>query len=44
MKRIKTFATSPRGKKLIDQGQEQLAKPENQRKIKQLAAKITKRR
>jgi hypothetical protein len=44
MNRIKTFVNSPRGQKLIDQGQQELAKPENQRKLKQLAAKLTKRR
>jgi hypothetical protein len=44
MKRITTFVKSPRGQQMIDQGQRELAQPENQRKLKQLAAKFTRRR
>ena len=38
--RIKAFARSPQGRKLSDQAQRQLQKPENQRKLRQLAAKL----
>ena len=44
MQRIKNFADSPRGKRLIEQGQRELSKPENQSKLRQLAARLTKRR
>jgi hypothetical protein len=42
--RIKKFIQSPQGKKLVDTGQKELSKPENQRKLRQLASRITKRR
>jgi hypothetical protein len=42
--RIRAFLGSPRGKRLIAQGQAQLAKPENQRKLKRLLARLQKRR
>ena len=42
--RIKDFLRSPAGQKLIAQGKRELAKPENRRKIKALAERITKRK
>jgi hypothetical protein len=42
--RIKKFMQSPQGKKLVETGQREVAKPENQRKLRQLAARFTKRR
>jgi hypothetical protein len=42
--RIKKFVDSPRGRKLIEAGQRELAKPSNQRKLRELAAKLNKRR
>ena len=42
--RIKDFLQSPAGQRLIAQGKRELAKPENQQRIKALAKKITKRR
>ena len=34
--RIQTFLRSPRGQQLISQGRQQLAKPENQRRLRGL--------
>jgi hypothetical protein len=34
--RVQRFLASPQGKRLIEQGQRQLAKPENQRRLRQL--------
>ncbi len=42
--RIKDFLRSPAGQQLIARGKRELAKPENQRKIKALAEKFVKRR
>jgi hypothetical protein len=42
--RIKKFMQSPQGRKMMQTGQRELSKPENQRKLRQLAAKFTKRR
>jgi hypothetical protein len=42
--RIKDFLRSPAGQRLIAEGKRQLSKPENQKKIKAIAEKITKRR
>jgi hypothetical protein len=42
--RIRAFLTSPQGKQLIAEGQRQLAKPENQRKLRQLVARFRSRR
>lgn len=42
--RIRKFVDSPRGRKLIESGQRELAKPSNQKKLQELAAKLRKRR
>lgn len=42
--RIRAFLGSPQGKRIIAQGQRQLAKPENQRKLKSLLSRLQKRR
>ncbi|MEV4812002.1 hypothetical protein [Micromonospora avicenniae] len=42
--RISTFLRSPRGQQLVARGRRELAKPENQRKLKGLAAKLSNRR
>jgi hypothetical protein len=42
--RIKKFIDGPQGRKLIEAGQRQLAKPDNQRKLRDLASKLGKRR
>jgi hypothetical protein len=36
--------TSPQGRRLIEQGQRQLAKPENQRKLRDLLTRLQGRR
>jgi hypothetical protein len=42
--RIRKFVSSPQGRRLIDQAQRELAKPSNQRKLRELAARLTRRR
>ncbi|RZU46608.1 hypothetical protein EV385_6683 [Krasilnikovia cinnamomea] len=42
--RIRALLASPQGKRVIAQGQQQLAKPENQQKIKHLLSKLQTRR
>jgi hypothetical protein len=42
--RIRAFFASPQGKRLVAEGQRQLAKPENQRKLRQLLARLQRRR
>ncbi|MFE9691740.1 hypothetical protein [Micromonospora sp. NPDC005806] len=44
VQRIKAFLRSPRGQQLVERGRRELAKPENQRKLKQLAARLSSRR
>jgi hypothetical protein len=42
--RIRAFLNSPQGKRLIAEGQRQLAKPENQRRLRQLVNRLRSRR
>jgi hypothetical protein len=42
--RLRAFLNSPQGKQLIAEGQRQLAKPENQRRLRRLIAKLQSRR
>lgn len=42
--RVSTFLRSPRGRQLVDQGRRQLAKPENQRRLRGLFDRLQKRR
>jgi hypothetical protein len=42
--RLRTFLTSPRGQRLIAQGQRQLAKPENQQRLRKALTKLQGRR
>jgi hypothetical protein len=42
--RIRAFLASPQGKRLIAEGQRQLAKPENQRRLRQLVNRFRSRR
>ncbi|MET0422690.1 MAG: hypothetical protein ABW046_02370 [Actinoplanes sp.] len=44
VQRIQAFLRSPRGQRLIRQGQQQLAKPENQQRLRRLLAKFQGRR
>ncbi|MEU4160233.1 hypothetical protein [Actinoplanes sp. NPDC026670] len=38
--RIQAFLNSPRGRQLADQGRRQLAKPENQQRLRNLLARF----
>ncbi|MBL7261529.1 hypothetical protein [Paractinoplanes lichenicola] len=42
--RLRAFLSSPQGRRMIEQGQRQLAKPENQRKLRSLLTKLQGRR
>ena len=42
--RLSTFLRSPKGQKLIEQGQRQLAKPENQQRIRDLLTRLQRNR
>jgi hypothetical protein len=42
--RLRTFLASPKGQHLIAQGQRQLAKPENQQRLRSLLGKLRGRR
>lgn len=42
--RVRTFLASPKGKRLINEGQRQLAKPENRQKLLRLLGKLQGRR
>jgi hypothetical protein len=42
--RISKFLGSPQGRRVIDQGRRQLAKPENQQKLRRLFSKLQGRR
>jgi hypothetical protein len=38
--RLKAFATSPQGKKVIAKAQSELSKPQNQQKLRKLTEKL----
>jgi hypothetical protein len=42
--RLRAFLSSPQGKRMITEGQRQLAKPENQRRLRQLINRFRSRR
>jgi hypothetical protein len=42
--RLRTFLTSPQGQRLIAQGQRQLAKPENQQRLRKALTRLQGRR
>ncbi len=44
VQRLQMFLRTPRGQRLIQQGQRQLAKPENQARARRLLAKLQGRR
>jgi hypothetical protein len=44
MQRLQMFLRSPQGQRIVQQGQRQLAKPENQERLRRLATKIQSRR
>ncbi|GAB2581102.1 hypothetical protein Aab01nite_58060 [Paractinoplanes abujensis] len=42
--RLRAFLSSPQGQRVIEQGRRQLAKPENQHKLRSLLTKLQGRR
>ena len=42
--RLREFLGSPRGKRLTDQGRRQIAKPENQRRLRDFLTRLQHRR
>jgi hypothetical protein len=42
--RIRAFLNSPQGKNLVAEGQRQLAKPENQRRLRDLVVRFRSKR
>jgi hypothetical protein len=42
--RVRAFLASPQGRRLVEQGQRQLANPQNQRKLRELLAKLQNRK
>ena len=43
MQRLQMFLRSPKGQRLVQQGQRQLAKPENQARLRKIAARLQNR-
>ncbi|MEV0004985.1 hypothetical protein AB0H28_22245 [Micromonospora sp. NPDC050980] len=41
MQRITTFLRSPRGQQLVDRGRREMAKPQNQERLRQLATRLS---
>ncbi|MEV0724442.1 hypothetical protein AB0I37_16900 [Micromonospora purpureochromogenes] len=44
VQRIRALLRSPRGQQLVDRGRRELAKPENQAKLKQVVNRFSSRR
>ncbi|MFC0003647.1 hypothetical protein [Micromonospora siamensis] len=44
VRRISTFLRSPRGQQLVERGRREMAKPENQARLRQLATRLSSRR
>jgi hypothetical protein len=44
MQRLQKFLRSPQGQKIVQKGQQQLAKPENQAKLRRIATRLQGRR
>jgi hypothetical protein len=44
MQRLQMFLRSPQGQKIVQQGQRQLAKPENQARMRKLATRLQSRK
>jgi hypothetical protein len=42
--RLRNFLASPKGQRLVTQGRQQLAKPENQRRLRSLLTRLQGRR
>ncbi|MFC7550424.1 hypothetical protein [Plantactinospora sp. GCM10030261] len=44
LQRITLFLRSPRGQQLIDRGRREMAKPQNQAKLRQIAGRFSQKR
>ncbi|MFE9201767.1 hypothetical protein [Micromonospora sp. NPDC007230] len=44
LQRIAAFLRSPRGQQLVERGRRELAKPQNQRRLRQLLTRLSRRR
>ncbi|MFG1951528.1 hypothetical protein [Micromonospora sp. NPDC048830] len=44
VQRISRFLRSPQGQRLVERGRRELAKPDTQRKLRQLATRLSSRR
>ncbi|MFR9778991.1 hypothetical protein ACL02O_23425 [Micromonospora sp. MS34] len=44
LQRIGVFLRSPRGQQLVERGRRELAKPENQQRLRRLATRLSSRR
>jgi hypothetical protein len=44
VQKLRTFLSGPQGRRMIDQGRRQMAKPENQRKLRQFVDRLRSRR
>jgi len=44
MQRLQMFLRSPKGQRIVQQGQRQLAKPENQARLRRIATRLQGRR
>jgi hypothetical protein len=42
--RLRTFLASPQGQKMVERGRQELAKPENQQKLRRLVTRLRSRR
>ncbi len=40
VQKIRTFLTSPQGRRMVSEGRRQLAKPENQRRLRQMLTRL----
>jgi hypothetical protein len=40
VQKIRTFLNSPQGRRMVSEGQRQLAKPENQRRLRQMLTRL----
>ncbi|AGZ40160.1 hypothetical protein [Actinoplanes friuliensis] len=44
MQRLQMFLRSPQGQRIVQKGQQQLAKPENQARLRKIATRIQSRK
>lgn len=44
VQRIKTFLADPRGQRLVTRGRQEMAKPQTQRKLRELANRFNRKR